>query len=186
MDGAAKVYRTCCAASSKKITNVGSLNKFIACSNTPSKKSKFCKYLMNGQRSDVPERLDCGYMTRSKTRELGLDKEFLTTSMGCRKRDAIKVRKTRKKTAGMVYCYRPCGVSMGHCEAIHAETCTIFMVLLIDLFGCSPSPDVLTGTHLQIYFWSSTYSTGIAIDRSCDVAPYINRIGEEGSEVCGS
>ena len=148
MDGAAKVYRTCCAASSKKITNVGSLNKFIACSNTPSKKSKFCKYHMNGQRSDIPERLDCGYMTRLKTRELGLDKEFLTTSMGCRKRDAINVRKTRKKTAGMVYCYRPCGVSMGHCEAIHAETCTIFMVLLIDLFGCSPSPDVLTGTHL--------------------------------------
>ena len=52
---------------------------------------------MNGQRSDIPERLDCGYMTRSKTRELGLDKEFLTTSMGCRKRDAINVRKTRKK-----------------------------------------------------------------------------------------
>ena len=65
MDGAAKVYRTCCAASSKKITNVGSLNKFIACSNTPSKKSKFCKYHMNGQRSDIPERLDCGYMRTS-------------------------------------------------------------------------------------------------------------------------
>ena len=145
MDGAAKVYRTCCAASPKKIVNFGSLNKFIACSNSPIKDSKYCKNHLNGQIGEIPERLDYAYMTRSKTRELGLDKEFLTTSMGCRKREAINVRQTRKKTAGMVYCYRACGISIGHCEAIHAETCTIFMVLLVDLFGCSPSSDLLTG-----------------------------------------
>lgn len=48
------------------------------------------------------------------------------------------------------------------------ETCTAFVLLLIELFGTEPGPDLLTG---------------VAIDRACDVHPYVRRIGQEGSQV---
>ena len=68
----------------------------------------------------------------------------------------------------MLYAYRPCGVAVGHLECIHAETCTDFILLLIEIFGTSPGKDDLTG---------------VAIDRACDVHPYLTRIGNEGSQV---
>ena len=167
MDGAAKAYRTVCSAKSEKITSVGALNEFTACGNSPLPKHKFCEVHINDQSGDTPERIDTGMLTRSKRRELGLDVDFLTTTEGCRKREAINVRSVRSKTAGMLYAYRPCGISIGHLECLHAETCTDFVLLLIQLFGTEPGPDSLTG---------------VAIDRSCDVHPYIRRIGKEGSE----
>lgn len=124
---------------------------------------------MNDQSGDTADRLDLGMMTRAKRKEMGLDINFLTTTEGCRKREAINVRSHRSKTAGMLFTYRPCGISLGHSECIHAETCTDFVLLLIELFGTTPGPDLLTG---------------VAIDRSCDVHPYLRRIGKEGSEVC--
>ena len=48
----------------------------------------------------------------------------------------------------------------GHLECIHAETCTDFIILLVDLFGETPGRDLLTG---------------VCIDRACDVHPYVKR-----------
>ena len=69
----------------------------------------------------------------------------------------------------MLYAIRPCGIVMGHMELVHAETCTAFVLLLIELFGETPQPSQLTG---------------VIIDRACDVHPYVKRIGSEGSKVC--
>ena len=121
MDGAAKVYRTTCAAKSEKITNFGSLNEFTACSNSPLPGQDYCRAHMNDKEGDSGSRLDIGMMTRAKRKEHGLDLDFLTTTEGCRKREAITVRSKRSKTAGMLYTYRPCGIVLGHMECIHAE-----------------------------------------------------------------
>lgn len=127
MDGAAKVYRTVCAAKSEKITNFGSLNEFTACSNSPLPGMQYCRTHTGDKQGDAEERLDTGMMTRAKRKELGLDLDFLTTTEGCRKREAITVRTQRSKTAGMLYTYRPCGIALGHMECIHAEESNYFM-----------------------------------------------------------
>lgn len=51
---------------------------------------------------------------------------------------------------------------------LHIQTCTDFVLLLIEIFGTSPGKEDLTG---------------VAIDRACDVHPYLTRIGNEGSQV---
>ena len=113
MDGAAKLYRTVCSARQEKITNRGELNQFTACSNTPLRFKQFCKNHIDDKSGEVKERIDVGVMTRQKRRELGLDVEELTSNEGCRKKENITVRTVRSKTAGMLYCYRACGVSLG-------------------------------------------------------------------------
>ena len=161
MDGAAKMYRTRCAAKGECIKNAGHLNEFTSCAASPIQGSNFCEEHKNGKVGDTIERLDLGRITRSKRKELGLEIDLLTTETACRKPSAITVTKDRSKTAGMVYCFRSCGVSLGHLECIHAETNTgkhskycdfilfhfilDFILLLIDIFGERPSPDQLTG-----------------------------------------
>ena len=71
-----------------------------------------CEVHINDEAGDTPDRL--GVMTRGRRAEMGLDINFLTTAEGCRKRDAINVRSDRSKTAGMLFAYRPCGISLGH------------------------------------------------------------------------
>ena len=66
------------------------------------------------------ERLDHGRLTRAKCKELGISIETLTTDTGCRKRDLVAVRKSRRKTCGMLYAYRTCGISLGHIECIRS------------------------------------------------------------------
>ena len=117
MDGAAKVYRGVCKAKGEKITNTGQLNIFTACANSPLPSNLFCDSHMNDKSGDTIERLDTGMMTRARRISLGLELEELTSKEGCRKEEAITVRSTRSKTAGMLYCYRPCGISLGHLEA---------------------------------------------------------------------
>ena len=168
MDGAAKVYRTVCSAKGEKLTNFGQFNEFTACSNSPLPGFRFCTAHMDDKAGDTNERLDTGVMTRQRRKELGLHVDELTSMQGCRKREAITVRSQRSKTAGMLYCYRSCGVSLGHVEMIDAETCTAFLCLLIELFGTSPKPEALSG---------------VAIDRACDVHPYCKRLGQEGNQV---
>ena len=167
MDGAAKVYRNVCAAKPEKIISRGELNQFRACSNSPVPGDIFCNNHKNNKSGEPDERLDVR-ITRAKRRELGIDVDFLTTTEGCRKRENVNVRTQRSKTAGMLYAYRPCGIAVGHLECIHAETCTDFILLLIEIFGKAPGKDDLTG---------------VAIDRACDVHPYLTRIGNEGSQV---
>ena len=166
MDGAQKIYRTRCAAKAEKITQVGRLNEFLACSAAPLSGKKFCINHINDKCGDSAARLDSHVITRRQ--ELGLDEDILTTG-GCRKKSNIAISENRCTTAGMLYAIRPCGIIMGHMELLHAETCTAFVLLLIELFGETPQPSQLTG---------------VIIDRACDVHPYVKRIGSEGSEVC--
>ena len=166
MDGAQKLYRSRCAAQPEKILRVGNLNEFIACSAAPLPGKKFCINHVNDKYGKSAVRLDSGVVTRSQ--ELGFEEDILTTG-GCRKKDKIAIREDRQRTAGMLYAIRPCGIVMGHMELVHAETCTAFVLLLIELFGETPQPSLLTG---------------VLIDRACDVHPYVKRIGEEGSKVC--
>ena len=148
MDGAAKAYRTCCAYRGEKLVNHGELNEFTACSNSPERKENFCDLHLKDENATPVEVENQGMLTRSKRKELGLDDYVLTSDNGCRKRENINIRTTRAKTAGMLFCYRPCGVSLGFLELIHAECCTHFMLLLIEIFGTRPSPDMLKGVAI--------------------------------------
>ena len=121
MDGACKVYRTVCSARGEKITNAGKLNEFTACSRSPLPGHNFCQIHMNDKPGEVADQLDASRMTRQRRKELGLDIDELSSNAGCRRKENINVRTKRSKTAGMLYCYRPCGISLGHVEMIHAE-----------------------------------------------------------------
>ena len=114
MDGDQKIYRSVCAARGDKVIRVGKLNEFTACSASPLPGQKFCKIHEDDKAGNDVDRLDTCRITRAKRKELGLDIEELTTSEGCRKREAITVRTERSKTAGMTYCFRPCGISLGN------------------------------------------------------------------------
>ena len=92
MDGAAKAYRTVCAAKSEKITNRGSLNEFVCCINSPLPKNDFCANHLREQAGATSERQDMGMMTRNMRKQMGLEVDFLTTSEGCRKRELINIR----------------------------------------------------------------------------------------------
>ena len=168
MDGCAKLVRTVCAARGEKITNIGEFPKFNACSNPPLLGQAFCEVHINNNCGAVEERLDTGIMTRKRLKELGLSLEELTSDEGCRKRENISIRKDRTVTAGMMYMFRPCGVSLNHTEILHAESCTQFMTMLIEVFGTHPRPEELSG---------------VCIDRACDVHPFAKRLGDEGNEV---
>ena len=121
MDGACKVYRTVCSARGEKITNAGKLNEFTACGSSPLPGHNFCLTHINNKAGDAMDQLDAGMMTRQRRKALGLEIEELSSNAGCRKKENINVRSKRSKTAGMLYCYRPCGISLGHVEMIHAE-----------------------------------------------------------------
>ena len=41
--------------------------------------------------------------------------------------------------------FRPCGVSLGHQECIGSESCTGFILLLMELFGEKPPNSLLSG-----------------------------------------
>ena len=167
LDGDAKCFRAVCAARGEKIILKGHMNEFTACPETPMAGSLYCKSHDNEKAGEAVEKIDTR-MTRARRKALGLDIEELTTS-GCRKKEDITVRKVRSRTAGMMYAYRTCIISLGHLESVHAETCTDFLILLVDIFGDFPNDDDLSG---------------IVIDRACDVHPYALRLGQEGHQIC--
>ena len=112
MDGDQKVYRTRCSWQGEKIASTGNLNQFSACAATPIPGKIFCQNHLDSSAETLIERLDVR-ITRQRRRELGLDLEELTSSEGCRKRECITQQAKRSKTAGMTYCFRPCGISLG-------------------------------------------------------------------------
>lgn len=168
LDGDAKAFRSVCAAKGSKIVTKGKLNEFTACASSPLTGKLYCDQHMGEKMGESIERLDTR-MTRARRRQLGLDVDELTTEFECREKEDITVRKTRARTAGMMYAYRTCGISLGHLESIHAETCTDFMILLIETFGDKPDDDSLSG---------------VVIDRACGVHPYALKLGQEGHAVC--
>ena len=142
-------YRTVCSADVKNYKQKGQLNEFIACERNPLPGKNKCELHMNEEATQNEERLDFGALTRAKRKELGISIDLLTTEEGCRQRDAITQRTDRNKTAGMLYCYRLCGISLGHLECIHAETCMAFQLLLFELFEEYPDPEDLTGVVID-------------------------------------
>ena len=101
----------------------GELNQFTACSASPLPKMKYCALHLADMEAEDVERLDTGRLTRAKRKELGILIEELTTEQGCRKREMITQRSSRSKTAGMLFAYRTCGISLGHLECIHSGSC---------------------------------------------------------------
>lgn len=67
---------------------------------------QYCRTHHDNVEAEFEERLDTGRLTRSKRKELGISVDELTTELGCRKREAITVRSSRSKTAGMLYAIR--------------------------------------------------------------------------------
>ena len=114
-----QLYRAVCASSGEKIERKGQLNEFTgkidnvhvfhvhsvicvpACAESPLPDQRYCLTHMDNIENPSEERLDVGRMTRAKRVELGISIEELTTGQGCRKKENIAVRKSRKKTAGM-------------------------------------------------------------------------------------
>ena len=81
--------------------------------------------MKDSQLETLEDSLDVGRMTRGKKKALRPGDEVLTTEAGCRKREAVTMRKTRTKTAGMMYLIRPCGVTLGHMEMITGGITTV-------------------------------------------------------------
>ena len=104
----------------EKITKYGELNKFTVCHESPLPGKEFCLEHSHNSEAPIVERLDTGIITRQKRKELGIDIDKLTEEGACRKRENINTRTGRSHTAGLLYAYRSCGISLGHIECIHA------------------------------------------------------------------
>ena len=104
MDGAAKVYRTVCAAKPEKLTSYGDLNQFICCTNSPITGKSFCEAHEDDKICEPESRLDHGIMTRAKRKELGIDLDCLSSMVGCRKTDNVNKRYVSKYVVGSYEC----------------------------------------------------------------------------------
>ena len=146
--------RNVCAAEGEKIEEKGELTKFKYCVNSPRMGETLCEDHRNGRTAAVPERVDIGVLTRKKRRELGIGADLIAAEEECRKKEDVTVRKSRQVTAGMMFCVRPCGITLSSLEMIHAgekllkfadfyicssENCTDFIALLIETFGENPA-----------------------------------------------
>ena len=92
MDGAAKVYRNVCAAKPEKVRTVGELNHFNCCVNSPLPGKLYCAVHLNDKAGETSNRLDHGVLTRARRKELGLDIDCLSSTVGCRKPDKVTTR----------------------------------------------------------------------------------------------
>ena len=77
-----------------------------ACAESPLPEQRYCARHRDNIDNPSEERLDVGRITRAKRVELGISMEELTTGEGCRKKENIAVRTSRKKTAGMKGSFR--------------------------------------------------------------------------------
>ena len=120
MDGNMKLTRKVCSARGEKITNRGHLNEFTCCHHSPLPGRAHCREHDSELDAPTEERMDYGPITRNRRRELGIPFDQLKMDEACRKREAVAVRSSRSRTAGMLYMMRPCGVVLSHIECIHA------------------------------------------------------------------
>ena len=168
MDGNWKCYRKICAHSGEKVVQKGQLNSFTACADSPLVGEIYCKNHLTDANFESEDRADTR-LTRSMIQSLGMSIDELVSGEGCRKPEAVAKSKSIKKTCGLVYCIRPCGIVLGHVEALRHESPTDFMRCLIDIFGEYPTQYELSA---------------IVIDRACDVHAYCRNIGDQGNPVC--
>ena len=112
--------RNVCAAEGEKIEERGELTKFKYCINSPRMGEVLCEAHKDGKTAPVPERLDTGVLTRKKRRELGIGNDLKALVEECRKKEDVTVRASKQVTAGMMFCVRPCGITLSSLEMIHA------------------------------------------------------------------
>ena len=102
---------------------------------------------------------------RPVTRSMILD-DVLTSGEGCK--EAEKITKFHDRSAGMIYLFRPCGIRLTHCEMLSHESLTQIYKSLVHCFGEQPARDLIQG---------------IVYDRSCDLKPFLDRLGRNGDKV---
>lgn len=115
-------FRSVCSVRSPKEQNKGELTLFHACTRTPAPGKDKCETHLREDvcKEDDSVRKDLGPMTRARAKALGVEEELLSSGAGCRREERISKRKSREVTSGMLFIYRPCGISLGHCEMISA------------------------------------------------------------------
>ena len=173
MDGNEKLYRYCCSKPFERVMGgKGEVNAVKRCVNNPVRgnqnksNSDLCLLHETGSPSPVhvKEKIDIRPVTRSYARTLD---ETVTTNAACKKEQNIN--KFEKRTAGMFYLMRSCGIRLSHFEMITAESLSSILTYLIDTFSADPSKrDVIRG---------------IVYDRSCDLHPYLARLASEGNKI---
>ena len=168
IDGNEKLYRTICAAEKSKIIgDQGNINTYDICIRNPTRgnqhsdASKFCEEHINGKSGEGKMVIDLRPITRSFSRMLPLT---VTSGLGCK--EDKKVDRFYTRTAGMFYIFRSCGVRLSHWEMYTAESLSGVFLWLIDLFGESPSTNMING---------------IIYDRACDLHPFLKRLSKEGN-----
>ena len=85
----------------------------LACHNYPLGKTRYCQQHQKNQKARIGERPD-SKTTTEKRRSLGLGFDELTSNEGCRPKERIAVQTSRKKTCGLLYILRPCGLVLGN------------------------------------------------------------------------
>ena len=170
IDGNEKLYRYCCAKPFERVTGgKGEVNCVHRCVNNPvrgnkrKENSELCEFHLTGSPSPVyvSSNIDIRPITRNYAKML---EETITTNIGCK--DEKNINKYERRTAGMFYIFRSCGIRLGHYEMISAESLSSVFTFLIDTFGTAPSiADIM----------------GIIYDRACDLYPYIKRLADENN-----
>lgn len=171
IDGNEKLYRYICGAEKRRVMgNTGEVNRYELCLRNPikgnqsSKSSRYCPEHAGDKEAMTEEQMDLRPNTRLYAKSIH---ECDTTEEGCKKQNNLTSYATYNRTAGMFYVFRPCGIRISHGEMLTSESCSDVFVLLIDIFGKVPDPELLRL---------------IAYDRSCDIHPFIARLSREGNE----
>lgn len=160
LDGNEKLFRLKCDEKGC-INNPLRGNQFVSA-------SKKCAAHDNGQRCKAKkakfdnERLELRPVTRSMTS----GEDVLTSGEGCK--DPNSIMKFHHRSAGMIYIFRPCGIRLTHCEMLSHESLTQIFMSLVHCFGEEPARELLRG---------------IVYDRSCDLKPFLDRLGRTGDTV---
>ena len=169
IDGNEKLYRYCCAEPIERVEGIaGNANRVIRCINNPSRGnqnlvgSTKCNLHRNNEKAKglLIERLDLYPNTRQKAKQLEMK---ITSGEGCK--EESNCNKFEKRTAGMIYMFRSCGIRLSHYEMHTAESLSMVFTALLDMFSEK----------------SSEYISGVVYDRACDLYPYIKRLSKEGN-----
>lgn len=186
IDGNEKLYRYICAAEKTRVLgNAGEVNSYELCINNPARgnqskaTSKYCTSHIENKVSATEEQLDLRPVTRAFSKSIT---HLISTEEGCKKMAAIQqyairsetdeietsrpIYKLLSRTAGMFYVFRPCGVRLSHAEMYTSESLSDVFIHLMDIFELHPE-----------------LLKAIVYDRSCDLHPFLERLGREGNNM---
>jgi hypothetical protein len=172
MDGNEKLYRYCCSKPFDRVLGgKGETNMVKRCVNNPLRgnqnqsNSDFCALHVNGSPSPVcvTTEVDLRPVTRSYAKTI---QETITTSTACK--ELKNINKFEKRTAGMFYLMRSCGIRLSHYEMFSAESLSSIVTYLLDTFSADPKKSDISG---------------IVYDRSCDLHPYLTRLAAEENDI---